>query len=80
MDDRNPDDPSRPRVPRILAGDGAAPPRGTTPDDLWGAQRNWLARSAPANGRHAAITGSLHSWSSYKSWAERVRGNWDKDK
>jgi hypothetical protein len=30
--------------------------------------------------RHAAITGSLHSYANYKSWAERVRTNWEPDK
>lgn len=45
---------------------------------------NWLDRSqtppAAANSRHAAITRSLNSWSSYKSWTDKVRHNWDKDK
>lgn len=48
--------------------------------ERWEGQRNWLNRAPPANGRHAAITGSLHSWTSYKSWADRVRNSWDKDK
>ena len=51
-------------------------------------QRNWLDRahtgnppaSQPANSRHAAITGSLNSWSNYKSWSDKVRSSWDKDK
>jgi len=40
------------------------------------------APNAPAAGisRHAAITGSLHSYANYKSWAERVRTNWEPDK
>ncbi len=43
---------------------------------------NWLDRAPPAasNSRHAAITRSLNSWSSYKSWTDKVRNNWDKDK
>jgi hypothetical protein len=48
--------------------------RGGNPHD-----RNWLERPRP-NSRHAAITRSLYSWSSYKSWTEKVRSNWDKDK
>lgn len=45
------------------------------------AQRtNWLERSQPTNSRHAAITRSLHTWSNYKSWTDKVRGSWDKDK
>ena len=43
-------------------------------------QRNWLDRSQPANPRHAAITRSLYSWSNYKSWTDKVRNGWDKEK
>ena len=51
-------------------------------------QRNWLERAhvptapttQPANPRHAAITRSLNSWSNYKSWTDKVRSTWDKDK
>lgn len=43
-------------------------------------QRNWLDRAQPSNPRHAAITRSLNSWSNYKSWTDKVRHNWDKDK
>lgn len=43
-------------------------------------QRTWLNRAQPANPRHAAITKSLYSWSNYKSWTDKVRNNWDKDK
>ncbi|MFC4310983.1 hypothetical protein ACFPN2_17940 [Steroidobacter flavus] len=42
---------------------------------------NWLDRAQPAasNSRHAAITRSLHTWSNYKSWTDKVKSNWDKD-
>ncbi len=43
-------------------------------------QRNWLDRTQPANPRHAAITRSLYSWSNYKSWTDKVRHSWDKEK
>jgi hypothetical protein len=43
-------------------------------------QRNWLDRAQPSNPRHAAITRSLYSWSSYKSWTDKVRGSFDKEK
>ena len=43
-------------------------------------QRGWLGRTAPTNPRHAAITRSLNSWSNYKSWSDKVRHGWDKDK
>jgi hypothetical protein len=31
-------------------------------------------------GRHGAITNSLYNWHSYKSWAEKARGNFDEKK
>lgn len=43
---------------------------------------SWLQRSQakpsrlPA-GRHTAITRTLYNYSSYKSWAEKVRTSWD---
>ncbi len=42
---------------------------------------NWLDRAQPAasNSRHAAITRSLHTWSNYKSWTDKVKSSWDKD-
>lgn len=43
-------------------------------------QRNWLDRAQPTNSRHAAITRSLYSWSNYKSWTDKVRHSWDKEK
>lgn len=42
------------------------------------ASRGWLERGS-SNTRHAAITRSLYSWSSYKSWTEKVRTSFDKD-
>lgn len=43
-------------------------------------QRNWLDRAQPTNPRHAAITRSLYSWSNYKSWTDKVRNSWEKEK
>jgi len=41
----------------------------------------WLDRVQRARGRHAAITRNLNTWSSYKSWADRMRESWeDEDK
>jgi hypothetical protein len=72
---------------RVWSGETAGqvvrtgPPRDT--------QRNWHDRAAhagsvpatqPPNSRHAAITRSLNSWSNYKSWTDKVRSSWDKDK
>ncbi len=42
--------------------------------------QNWLDRAQPTNPRHAAITRSLYSWSSYKSWTDKVRNSWAKEK
>jgi len=72
---------------RVWTGDTAGQvARAGAPRDT---QRNWHDRAAhaastpgtqPANSRHAAITRSLNSWSNYKSWTDKVRSNWDKDK
>ena len=70
---------------RAWTGETAGPAvRAGAPRDP---QRNWLERAhdrprrhQPANPRHAAITRSLNSWSNYKSWTDKVRSNWDKDK
>lgn len=46
----------------------------------WSRYRSWLEKPAvPAPNRHAAITRSLYSWANYKSWADKVRSDWDKD-
>ena len=39
----------------------------------------WLDRMQRARARHAAITRNLNSWSSYKSWADRMRESFDED-
>jgi hypothetical protein len=81
MVDRKADDPAGPPGSRIWMGDEVVQkPNTPAPKERWDAQRNWLNRPPPSNARHAAITGSLHSWSSYKSWADRVKNSWDKDK
>lgn len=59
----------RPRGPAAVAG--AA---GISRD----AYTNLLKRSDKVGGRHAAITDSLYSWHSYKNWAERMRGSWER--
>ena len=58
----------------IVRAGGSAPPREPQ-------RANWLDRAPPAasNSRHAAITRSLHTWSNYKSWTDKVKSNWDKD-
>jgi hypothetical protein len=38
---------------------------------------NWLDRMQRARARHAAITKNLYTWSNYKSWADKMRDNWE---
>jgi hypothetical protein len=52
---------------------GAAPMAGT---EEYG---SWLDRMQRARTRHAAITRNLHSWSNYKSWADQVKGSWERE-
>ena len=42
--------------------------------------RNWTNRPQTPNARHAAITKSLFNFPSYKSWTEKVKTNWQKEK
>ena len=63
---------------RAWVGEAAGPSvRAGNARDL---QRNWLDRSQPANPRHGAITRSLYSWNNYKSWTDKVKNTWEKDK
>ena len=50
-------------------GAAAAEPAEPYPD--------WLHRVQRARGRHAAITRNLNTWSSYKSWADRMRESFE---
>jgi hypothetical protein len=50
---------------------GSPPPVGT---DAYAA---WLERMQRTRGRHAAITKNLYTWSSYKHWADKVKGSWE---
>ena len=54
------------------------PPSGDTPAaDPAEPFPNWLDRMQRARARLAAITRNLNTWSSYKSWADRMRESWD---
>ncbi len=47
----------------------------------WKGVRPWAERvKAQPNHRHAAITRTLYSVRSYKSWADKVRSGWARDK
>ncbi|HEU5134080.1 MAG TPA: hypothetical protein VFU13_02950 [Steroidobacteraceae bacterium] len=52
---------------------GTPPPVGT---DAYAA---WLERMQRTRGRHAAITKNLYTWSSYKHWADKVKGSWEEE-
>lgn len=82
MADRKADDTKAPPASgstRIWVGDAGTPHNKVPAGMHWERPaNNWLNRPQPANGRHAAITNTLHNWSSYKSWADRVRNSWDK--
>ncbi len=41
---------------------------------------NWLDGARKSGDRHSAITRTLYNWSSYKSWADRMRSSWDTEK
>jgi hypothetical protein len=54
------------------------PPAGETPvADPAEPYPDWLDRMQRARTRHAAITRNLNTWSSYKSWADRMRESWE---
>ncbi len=43
------------------------------------AYARWLEHMQRARTRHAAITRNLYSWSNYKTWAEKMRHDWQSD-
>jgi len=40
------------------------------------AYARWLEHMQRSRTRHAAITRNLYSWSNYKTWAEKMRHDW----
>ncbi len=56
---------------------GARAEAGMAAQPHGGAGGSWLDRMQRARTRHAAITKNLHSWSSYKSWSDQVKGSWE---
>jgi hypothetical protein len=55
----------------LSSGSAAADPAEPFPD--------WADRMQRARARHAAITRNLNTWSSYKSWADRMRESWSEE-
>lgn len=43
-------------------------------------ERAVLPRSRVGGSRHSAITRNLNNYANYKSWAEKVRSNWEPGK
>ena len=56
------------------AGDPPARPRASPGNGAW------LDTHQKRGGRHAAITRNLYSLRGYKTWAEKVRSSWERDK
>lgn len=44
------------------------------------APRPWPGRTPNGNTRHSAITKNLSHFTNYKSWADKVKSGWQKDK
>jgi len=65
---------------KAIRGRRDAPPKSAEAEG-WGTA-TWIERlgrkggRVPA-GRHTAITRTLYSYASYKSWADKVRSSWD---
>ncbi len=53
-------------------GDGRA-------DDGWSAYHSWLTRVSHSSGRHIRADSSIYTWKGYKSWAEKVKRDWEAD-
>jgi hypothetical protein len=43
------------------------------------AYARWLEQMQRSRTRHAAITRNLYTWSNYKSWAEKMRNDWNEE-
>jgi hypothetical protein len=65
---------------RTQSGSDSTGPKPVKGNSGWDGYSSWLNRGQKPNGRHAAITKSLYTWSNYKSWADKVRSSWDDDK
>jgi hypothetical protein len=63
-----------PGSPLVPVAAGTTPPG---PADAADPYANWLDRMQRARARHAAITKNLYTWSNYKSWADKMRDNWE---
>jgi hypothetical protein len=60
-----------------IAGDKAARKEGGQVPGPAGAEPRPRWPEPMQRGRQAAITRNLHTWSNYKSWADKVRSTWE---
>lgn len=65
---------SKSEPPKILSPDDEAAPK-PAPSGAE-AYARWLEHMQRTRTRHAAITRNLYSWSNYKSWADKMRHDW----
>ena len=68
------------RGPERRTSRAATPPGKSDATASVPAAKNLLKRNERAGGRHGAITNTLYSWHSYKSWADKMRSSWDDKK
>jgi len=84
MTDRKKTDASKPAV--ATEGPDATSPRRSkfgAAAEGWDAYNDWLGRVRVQQGRisrQAVVSQALYSVSSYKTWADKARGAFDKDK
>ncbi len=71
-------DSKSPRIPPIRKPLDA--PEAVRPDAPAVAGRAVLPRARVLGSRHSAITRNLQNYASYKSWAEKMRTNWEPGK
>ncbi len=59
--------------PKIPSPDEPPPPKAPSGAEAYA---RWLEHMQRTRTRHAAITRNLYSWANYKSWAEKMRHDW----
>ncbi|HEX4024260.1 MAG TPA: hypothetical protein VHX52_06080 [Steroidobacteraceae bacterium] len=69
---------SKSEPPKVPTAEEPAPPK-PAPGGGAEAYARWLEHMQRARTRHAAITRNLYSWSNYKTWAEKMRHDWQSD-
>ncbi len=69
---------SKPEVPNAVTADDTLARKLATQSGAE-AYARWLEQMQRSRTRHAAITRNLYTWSNYKSWAEKMRNDWNED-